>query len=132
MSNKESNMKSGFTMAMFAAMASGRDPMDSTPDAIVASEKAGQQRLVNGAMLPVDMRNTTIAKLEGLGFVFGKAGRLFIEATMPEGWKKEATDHDMWSLILDDQGNERASVFYKAAWYDESAILYWKGGENNE
>lgn len=42
---------------------------------------------------------------------------------MPDGWKKEPTDHDMWSRIVDEKGRERAMVFYKAAFYDQRADM---------
>lgn len=116
----------GMTMAMLAAQALGMNPQDSSPSAIVASEKAGQAQFVASATLPVDMRGVTIAELESLGFTFGDESGLFVAATLPPGWSKKGGTHDMWSYIHDDQGKERASVFYKAAWYDQSATLYWK------
>ena len=42
---------------------------------------------------------------------------------MPNGWKKQATDHSMWSELIDDKGKVRATIFYKAAFYDQRAFL---------
>lgn len=57
-----------------------------------------------------------------LGFVFGEAlDDVFMTATFPEGWTREATDHSMWSRISDAQGRVRVDVFYKAAFYDRNA-----------
>ncbi len=42
---------------------------------------------------------------------------------LPAGWKKISTDHAMWSNLVDDKGRKRASIFYKAAFYDRSAHL---------
>jgi len=59
-----------------------------------------------------------------MGIVFGeKVDDLFTSVTLPEGWHKEATEHAMWSKLIDDQGRERASIFYKAAFYDRSAFM---------
>ena len=59
-----------------------------------------------------------------MGIVFGKeVDDLFVEVTLPAGWKKEATDHSMWSKLVDDKGRERASIFYKAAFYDRDAHI---------
>lgn len=116
---------SGMTMAMIAAQAKGMDPADSTPDAIIASEKAGQAYLVASAILPAEMRGITVPELEALGFEIGKQEGWFVEAKLPPGWRKVGSTHDMWSYIHDDTGKQRASIFYKAAWYDTSATLYW-------
>lgn len=116
---------SGMTMAMIAALEKGMNPADSTPDAIIASEKAGQAYLVSSAILPAEMKGITVPELEALGFEIGKREGLFVEAKLPPGWRKVGSDHDMWSYIHDDTGKQRASVFYKAAWYDTSATLYW-------
>lgn len=49
---------------------------------------------------------------------------LFIQALLPAGWKKEATDHSMWSDLLDEQGRKRGGIFYKAAFYDRRADMH--------
>ncbi len=66
---------------------------------------------------------------EAVGFVFGEpipAGRipLFVACLFPPGWSLKATDHSMWSNVVDDQGRPRASVFYKAAFYDTDAHTF--------
>jgi hypothetical protein len=47
----------------------------------------------------------------------------FTNVELPLGWRLEATDHSMWSELLDDKGRVRASMFYKAAFYDRSAFI---------
>lgn len=47
---------------------------------------------------------------------------LFCHAELPAGWHKEATDHSMWSNLVDDKGRIRAKIFYKAAFYDRDAF----------
>jgi len=94
----------------------------STPGGIVAQEAAGQRALVSGEYLPKD--RLPREQLEQLGFKFGKdKDDLFIYCQFPEGWRKEATDHNMWSKLVDPQGRERAMMFYKAAFYDRSAFM---------
>ena len=42
---------------------------------------------------------------------------------LPEGWKREASYHPMWSHIVDGAGKQRVSIFYKAASYDRKAHM---------
>lgn len=97
------------------------------PGAIERSEARGHQELVNSTQLPTDCRPEDKAKLEAAGVVFGEPNPrdpMFCDATLPAGWKKVATDHSMWSDIVDETGKKRGSIFYKAAFYDRSATLY--------
>jgi hypothetical protein len=94
----------------------------STPGGIRAQEAAGQRALVTGDYLP--KKDLPRPQLEQLGFVFGQdKDDLFINVQFPAGWRKEATDHNMWSKLVDHQGRERAMMFYKAAFYDRSAFM---------
>jgi hypothetical protein len=90
-----------------------------SPMAIEMSEKAGQIALVKSQHIPIQGS----AALVELGFQLGdRVDDLFIEATLPEGWTREGSEHAMWSYILDAEGNRRVSVFYKAAFYDRDAF----------
>ena len=103
------------------AMAS-RDPSD----AILHQEARGQLSFVNSDTLPVDMDEVSRAALEAAGIKFGEVVEgddIFRFVNLPDGWKKVPTDHSMWSKIVDEQGRERAAIFYKAAFYDRSAHL---------
>ncbi len=92
-----------------------------TPGGIEAQEKAGQALLVASTNMPKDMRPSQEA-FERVGFKFGnEVDELFFSATLPAGWKRAATDHSMHSKILDEQGRDRVSIFYKAAFYDRRA-----------
>jgi hypothetical protein len=76
---------------------------------------------VNGTNFPIEMRPRRDA-FEQMGFVFGEqVDDVFVAATLPEGWRKKATDHSMWSHIVNAQGRKRVAIFYKAAFYDRSA-----------
>ena len=48
---------------------------------------------------------------------------MFTNVELPAGWALKATSHSMWSKLVDDKGRERASMFYKAAFYDRSAFV---------
>lgn len=50
---------------------------------------------------------------------------LFNEVELPEGWSIVATEHNMWNRLLDEKKRERAAIFYKAAFYDRRAHMYW-------
>jgi hypothetical protein len=102
---------------------------DALPGMIEASESRGQAELVTSTLLPTDMRGDR-EKFEKMRFVFGEVVKddpLFVNATLPAGWKKERTDHAMWSKIVDEKGNERASIFYKAVFYDRNAHMFLRG-----
>lgn len=93
----------------------------STPGGIEAQEAQGQTDFVASETLPVACPRE---QLESLGFVFGAAADdIFIHVQFPEGWKKEPTEHSMWSNLLDDKGRKRGGIFYKAAFYDRSANM---------
>lgn len=97
----------------------------STPGGIEAQEKAGQTMFVSNATLPkVMLHGCTREKLEAMGIRFGAdVDDLFVTAQLPDGWKKKATDHSMWSDLLDEKGRRRAEIFYKAAFYDRRAHI---------
>ena len=89
-------------------------------------EKRGQTQLVASAVLPTDTGGTD-AEFEALGFTFGAqvpGDPLFRDATIPAGWSKDATDHSMGSVIKDERGIARVSIFYKAAYYDRKADMH--------
>ena len=48
----------------------------------------------------------------------------FVFVELPEGWTRRATEHSMWSNLLDEKGRVRAKMFYKAAFYDRHAMLH--------
>jgi hypothetical protein len=100
--------------------------MGGHPSAIEAQEARGQQELVNNTQLPVKCSPVLKAKLQYAGVVFGNEtpdDKLFCYATLPTGWKKQATGHSMWSELVDDQGVKQAMIFYKAAFYDRDAFM---------
>lgn len=92
--------------------------------AIMNQGKRGQGDFVRSETLPQKCNGCNRSQLEAMGIQFhDNADDLFVYVTLPNGWKKEATDHSMWSRLVDDKGRERASMFYKAAFYDRSAHI---------
>ena len=94
--------------------------------AIEASESRGQTQFVASDVLPVKWLNGDKAVLEKEGVVFGavcEGDCLFQEVALPAGWHKEATEHSMWSELLDHKNRVRAKIFYKAACYDRGAHI---------
>jgi hypothetical protein len=87
-------------------------------------ERDGQRRIVNSDRLPTDCgdRPPWLA----LGFTFGDpdpADPLFMPATLPPGWQRQATGDSMGSVIVDTLGRKRVRIFYKGAFYDRKAHM---------
>ncbi|MFJ6730044.1 hypothetical protein ACIQPQ_34610 [Streptomyces sp. NPDC091281] len=93
---------------------------------VTEQESVGQKQLVTSDCLPTELSGATDSHLEALGFVLGQPARddpLFRPATLPAGWRREASDHTMWSHVVDEHGRQRLAVFYKAAYYDRRAFM---------
>lgn len=103
--------------------------IQASPAGIIAQEKAGQAELAKrgrDAQLPKDCSAECRKALEAAGVKFFEmvdGDPLFRHATLPVGWEIKPTDHDMYSDLLDEQGRKRASIGYKAAFYDRWAQL---------
>lgn len=95
-------------------------------NAILEQESDGQKSLINSDTLPSQMSPDDRKALESAGLVFGEpvpGDSLFVTVILPEGWTKSGTGHSLHCDLLDDKGRKRASIFYKAAFYDRSAYL---------
>ena len=90
---------------------------------IEEQEKQGQQELCESMQLPSN------GDWDGLAKIGVKRGNLvegddvFVHAELPPGWQIKPTDHSMWSKLVDENGVEKASIFYKAAFYDRCAFI---------
>lgn len=88
---------------------------------IERQEEQGQKEFVQSDTLPKDCPRK---ELEAMGIVFGEeTDDIFVQVTLPNDWTVVATEHSMWSDLLDDKNRTRASIFYKAAFYDRSAHM---------
>ena len=104
----------------------GRPALPEEGGAILAQGAAGQSSLVNSDTLPSEMSPQTRKALEVAGVIFGDivpGDPLFVFVQLPVGWHKESTDHSLHSNLLDEQGRKRASIMYKAAFYDRHASM---------
>ena len=99
------------------------------PGAIEAQEEDGQRDLANAQELPrkLSMGGDTTVLYERIGIkVVGGIDPLFVRTQLPNGWKIIPTEHSMWSKLVDNLGRERASIFYKAAFYDRDAHISFR------
>lgn len=93
---------------------------------IEEQEANGQREIVHSAVIPTDIRGASEDDLKSLGFDLGPVvdgDPMFRRADLPDGWTRDGSEHAMWSYLLDGLGRRRASIFYKAAFYDRSAFL---------
>lgn len=100
------------------------------PGAIEAQEAQGQKEFVESLQLPKKTNyphglNTTeqYHKMGIKVLVPTKKDDMFLGVQLPTGWKKQSTDHSMWNNLVDDKGRIRASIFYKAAFYDRETFI---------
>lgn len=87
-------------------------------------EAAGQRQLAGSSWLPAE---GDWDALPVLGFTKGDpvtGDPLFVQAVMPAGWIRQATDSAMGMEILDERGLPRVGIFYKAAFYDRGAHFW--------
>jgi hypothetical protein len=122
--NTTKRMRDPAEKLLFLADAMGHG----TDGAIERQERDGQRQLVNSDRLPAKCGDH--APWLALGFTFGDpdpADPLFMSATLPPGWQRQATEHAMGSVIVDTLGRERVSIFYKAAFYDRKADMHLIG-----
>jgi len=97
-----------------------------TSHTIERQESQGQRELVKSEVLPTRGLRHIHDALERAGGAVGNpvdGDPMFTNVTLPPGWGKQATDHSMWSRLIDQAGRERASIFYKAAFYDRDAFI---------
>lgn len=91
---------------------------------IEAQEAEGQKQLVESKQLPAEGLEELLEAFPSVTDRGPSQGdELFHDVGLPVGWALKATDHSMWSELVDDQGRTVANIFYKAAFYDRRAFL---------
>jgi deoxyxylulose-5-phosphate synthase len=98
-----------------------------TGRAVENQEKRGQSEFVESDTLPAQIRAEDLDLLTSAGVKFlgpVDGDDLFQFVKLPAGWRKEPTDHSMWSHLVDDKGRIRGAIFYKAAFYDRSSNMH--------
>lgn len=92
--------------------------------AIERMEAAGQQQLAASSQLPTDGLADVAKAIPALRVIgLSDGDPLFSDVVLPEGWRIQPTDHSMWSELRDEKDRKRASVGYKAAYYDRWARI---------
>ena len=87
-----------------------------------AQVKRGQSDLIYSTNLPIAGSDSKEAKASPIEW--GKpVDNLFREAKLPEGWKKVATGHDMWSDLRDHKNCPRASIFFRNLFWEREAFI---------
>lgn len=110
--------------------------MDMNPRHIIGQEKQGQQELVESNQLPRYVNhdgkyhahrgkeaNESYLKMGIEVLRVSKDDELFVDVILPEGWKVQNTSHSMWSSLVDQDGKEVGSIFYKASFHDRDAFI---------
>lgn len=108
---------------LLEAEAAQRATGNASAAAIERQEARGQFEFANSDVMPKTGAGDEL--LRQLGFQLGedvKGDRLFRYAKLPPGWTKRATDHSLWTDLVDGEGRKRGSIFYKAAFYDRDAF----------
>lgn len=89
---------------------------------IEQQEAAGQKSLVQSAKMPKQgdwetLKSWGVQRLNDVD-------KLFCLCTLPEGWSKRPMgDTSFWSELVDETGTVKATIFYKAAFYDKDAFF---------
>lgn len=95
------------------------------------AETLGQLDILAADVLPVLIfddcgQPADRSVFEQMGIVFGnevEGNPLFVNCTLPSGWRKEASNQAEWTYLLDEKGRQRVRIFYKAVSYDSSAHM---------
>lgn len=101
------------------------------PGGVIAQEAQGQQELVASAQLPIEgLLGNERPRWEALGLKIldnqASNDPLFCHVELPPGWRKVPTNHPIWTDLVDADGEVRASICYKAAYYDRHAHISLK------
>lgn len=87
-------------------------------------ESDGQRQLCRSSQLPTEGLAEVAAAIPALKVIGVTDGDpLFSDVELPEGWRVQPTGHAMWSELRDEKDRKRASVGYKAAYYDRWARI---------
>ena len=102
---------------MFLRMMSGEK------NVVENMEREGHEKAIRQGLMPKEMCPAK-EEWEKIGFVFKEIDDdLMYSVTLPEGWSRRMTDHDMHSEIVDANGLVRGTMFYKASFYDRKANM---------
>ncbi|MFC1598513.1 hypothetical protein ACFL2U_00675 [Patescibacteria group bacterium] len=94
--------------------------------AMVNAERRKQEEMVGKSLLPsrTDPGEKEFLTKFGVKFLDLMDDKGFQRVELPQGWKKVASGHQWLSMLVDNQGRERARIFYKHTYYDLMASLH--------
>lgn len=97
------------------------------PSSVLLQEAVGTREMVTSDQLPAEMNQDELRRI-GVEIVGpSKGDKMFIDVKLPPGWKKVPCREDSRTThLIDDKGNRRAYMWYKAASCDRKAY----GGVN--
>lgn len=97
---------------------------------IKGQEMNGQSQLIKSTQMPSRIgsreNGSAFMQYEKMGIKvisITKGDEIFCDVELPIGWKKRCTNHSMWNELIDDKGRIRATLFYKASFYDREAFI---------
>jgi hypothetical protein len=95
---------------------------------ILAQEAMGQRELIASDQLPIHGIHDALCEELGIKILdVPSADPVFCHVKLPNGWQKvpDPKADNRWTLLVDAEGVTKARIFYKAAFYDRSAAIYW-------
>lgn len=94
--------------------------------AIEELEAAGQAQLLRSDVIPTAMLGCTEELLAAMGFELGdvvEGDPIWRYASLPHGWTRRPEVDARGSYLVDDRGQDRAHIFYRAVPYDRKASM---------
>lgn len=86
-------------------------------------EREGHEESIRRGLIPKKMHPAK-EEWEKIGFIFKEIDDdLMYAVTLPSGWSRRMTEHDMYSNLIDANGLLRGTMFYKASFYDRSCDI---------
>ncbi len=105
--------------------------------AIENIEKKGRDKILNKIQLPIyglyingkifdreETREIVVNKYKELGIeIINEENDLFYNVKLPYNIKLKDSESVYWTYLVDKNGKELASIFYKAVFYDRDAFI---------
>lgn len=130
--SKEEKMQK---MELLLTAMSGKE----TNTAINNIEKQGRDNILSKTQLPIyaseingkrfwereDSKELVKEKYKEIGIeIINKENDLFYNVKLPENIKLKPTESNYWTNLIDNNGKELGSIFYKAVFYDRDAFIF--------
>lgn len=101
-------------------------------------ERKGRDSIVNNVKLPIyansisekrfytkeETKDLVLDKYKEIGIkVINEENDLFYNVELPKNIKLKTSESNYWTYLIDNDGKELASIFYKAVFYDRNAFI---------